>query len=152
MMYYLDLHKLYKSTNPISRSAIRTELDRNAMMEKKLKHQHGKCFYCGVSIDMTGHLDHLMPVYYGGTNKSVNLVAACKSCNLTKMVDQIEITNEYTIKDYENMQSAKKEYDAKLKEAIKNNQARKVATLKRYQPKKVMLYGLMRADLFRTLK
>jgi 5-methylcytosine-specific restriction endonuclease McrA len=39
------------------------------------------CFYCGSQAE---HLDHVIPLSRGGLHKIGNLVAACKSCNLTK--------------------------------------------------------------------
>jgi 5-methylcytosine-specific restriction endonuclease McrA len=84
-------------------------------MEARLKQQHFSCFYCGEKIDMTGHLDHMVPIYRGGGNYLRNLVAACKRCNLTKGTDIIEITNPYTIKDYTNLITAKEKYIKKTK-------------------------------------
>ncbi|RKW71770.1 HNH endonuclease [Galactobacter caseinivorans] len=43
------------------------------------------CQYCGGKApDVTLHVDHLIPVALGGSNKPDNLVAACKDCNLGK--------------------------------------------------------------------
>lgn len=39
------------------------------------------CFYCG---DKAEHIDHVIPISRGGQHKIGNLVAACKSCNLSK--------------------------------------------------------------------
>lgn len=46
----------------------------------------GKCFYCSTPLKLDGsfHLEHQMPRALGGTDDSMNLVAACASCNLAK--------------------------------------------------------------------
>ena len=44
----------------------------------------GHCWYCGVLIIGTFSVDHVVPVYDGGTNDFTNLVPSCKSCNSTK--------------------------------------------------------------------
>lgn len=140
-MYYLDFTSLYRRTNKEDRVVVRKSLDRNSVMEARLKQQHFSCFYCGEKIGMTGHLDHIVPIYRGGGNYLRNLVAACKRCNLTKGTDIIEITNPYTIKDYTNLITAKEKYIKKLKD-------KGVKSL-RHVPKRVQLYSVYRADLFR---
>jgi hypothetical protein len=141
-MYYLDLFQLYKSTTRSGRSLVRLSLNRDVEMARKLHHQHNKCFFCGCEITMADHLDHLVPVYYGGKSTRGNLVASCRSCNLLKSTQQIEITNPYTIKDYQRLIEAKLKWQHKLKANPR---------LKRYQPKRVRLYKIFHADLFRHL-
>lgn len=132
-MYYLNLHELYRQTERHERIAIRQTLRRDEAMQKKLVTQHYLCFYCGTVIGMDGHLDHLIPVYYGGTNKLSNFVASCAPCNLTKSTDQIEITNPYTIRDY-----------LQLQRAYRRLHGRRYA----YKDKRYVLYKKLRADLF----
>lgn len=141
-MYYLDFHGLYKQTTATSRRNIRKEINRDEMMAYRLKLQKNQCFYCCEPVTMQSHLDHIIPVYYGGTNVKANLVAACKSCNVTKMTDQIEITNPYTIADYLKLQDAYRRWLVKVS---------KYPNQKRYQPKRVMLYNIYRADLFKKI-
>ena len=144
-MYYLDLYKLYKPTEKTDRVTVRKTLNRDAEMSKKLELQKFACFFCGTNIGMGDHLDHLVPIYYGGSNKNVNLVASCKSCNLTKSTQQIEITNEHTINDYLRLKKAYKKWEQKVKDSSNPNR------LKRYQPTRVRLYGMYRGDLFRSI-
>ena len=142
-MYYLDLFRLYRTTRPADRKTVRFTLDRDTEMAYRLKLQHGLCFFCGREITMADHLDHLLPVYYGGLSNRANLVAACRTCNLLKSTQQIAITNPHIIKDYLNLIRAKKKWKAKLL---------KHPWLKRYQPpKRVRLYKVYRADLFRSV-
>ena len=50
-----------------------------------LKRDLFTCQYCGASApDVELHVDHILPVSRGGTNNELNLVTACKSCNLAK--------------------------------------------------------------------
>lgn len=135
-MYYLDLHKLYKPSTKTERIAVRKLLNRDETMAKMLKLQHYTCFYCMAPIGMDGHLDHLIPVYYGGTNRFSNLVASCRDCNMTKSVDQLEITNPYTI--------------ARYKKYIRENDKLKDKAY-RHKRKEYQLYRIYRADLFREV-
>jgi 5-methylcytosine-specific restriction endonuclease McrA len=51
-----------------------TDKDIRAIMSKP-------CAYCGKQSE---HLDHVVPLYRGGTHSIGNLVAACATCNLSK--------------------------------------------------------------------
>lgn len=44
------------------------------------------CVYCGTTIEdgAVFGLDHIRPVSKGGTNKSRNLVTACRTCNSSR--------------------------------------------------------------------
>lgn len=46
--------------------------------------QNGKCWWCGKDVGGTYHVDHLIPLAKGGTNKSNNIVIACPFCNQSK--------------------------------------------------------------------
>lgn len=146
-MYYLDYFSLHKRTTATSRVIIRKSLERDKEMAYKLKLQRNSCFYCGVSVDMASHLDHVIPIYYGGGNESRNLVAACKDCNLTKMTSQIEITNEHTIRDYKKLVEAHKKWTRKVRERTKTGKR----TNSRWMPKRVRLYKVYRAYLFKEI-
>lgn len=50
-----------------------------------LRRDDHTCQYCGEKApDVTLHVDHVVPVSLGGSDKPDNLVAACKDCNLGK--------------------------------------------------------------------
>jgi 5-methylcytosine-specific restriction endonuclease McrA len=40
------------------------------------------CAYCGVTGDL--HIEHVVPISFGGTHVLSNIVPACKSCNFSK--------------------------------------------------------------------
>ena len=43
------------------------------------------CQYCGrMPPEVVLHVDHIIPVYEGGTNDRENLITSCDSCNLGK--------------------------------------------------------------------
>jgi 5-methylcytosine-specific restriction endonuclease McrA len=46
--------------------------------------QDGICFYCGVKVGYSYHVDHVMPLSRGGSNGPENLVVACPTCNMNK--------------------------------------------------------------------
>lgn len=50
-----------------------------------LKRDNHTCRYCGATApDVKLHVDHVIPIALGGTDKPNNLVAACKDCNAGK--------------------------------------------------------------------
>lgn len=51
-----------------------------ALFEK----QQGKCAYCGMELDETYHVDHVIPLSRGGSNLPDNLALACQFCNCSK--------------------------------------------------------------------
>lgn len=52
---------------------------------KNLYHQqNGQCFYCGIVVGKSYHIDHYIPLSRGGSNFPTNLRIACPFCNLSK--------------------------------------------------------------------
>lgn len=53
-----------------------------------------RCRYCGKTAGETPlHVDHVQPVSAGGSSNSLNLVTACKGCNLGKHASLPEWTD-----------------------------------------------------------
>jgi hypothetical protein len=46
--------------------------------------QGDTCAYCGVNLEGSGHVDHIIPLSLGGSNGKENIQLACRSCNLVK--------------------------------------------------------------------
>lgn len=55
--------------------------------------QRNECYYCDDAISYADresyHIDHRVPVYWGGKSEYPNLCLACPSCNMTKSTDQL---------------------------------------------------------------
>ncbi len=104
-MRFKELQK--RSTTKPERIAIRREMadwragrvmlngtPYNLWLKKKFDNQHKRCFFCRERIyrdkvRKNFHVDHRLPVYYGGTNDQCNLVLVCVPCNLFKGVHQL---------------------------------------------------------------
>lgn len=95
-----DLFKEYRRTTKEERTAVRRELAAITRTEQFKKwtiwafmSQKKRCFYCDNRVYLSDrksyHIEHRIPVYWGGTNDYENLVLACPSCNLTKGTDQL---------------------------------------------------------------
>lgn len=49
-----------------------------------LKLQKGKCAYCRTKLSAKFDIDHIVPLYLGGSNARTNLQIACVPCNRSK--------------------------------------------------------------------
>jgi 5-methylcytosine-specific restriction endonuclease McrA len=52
--------------------------------------QRGRCAWCKYKLFLPGrkvHIDHVDPLYLGGSNDPSNLVLSCARCNMRKFVD-----------------------------------------------------------------
>lgn len=56
----------------------------NNYRDKIANEQDGWCMYCGEPLDLSFHIDHVMPISKGGSNQRENLVASCPNCNQVK--------------------------------------------------------------------
>jgi 5-methylcytosine-specific restriction endonuclease McrA len=46
--------------------------------------QQGACYWCQALVGKTYHVDHVVPLARGGSNRPENLCIACQPCNLRK--------------------------------------------------------------------
>ncbi len=52
--------------------------------QEKLTQLGGLCYWCGRSVGLDVHRDHLIPIAKGGSNDIENIVPACPDCNRRK--------------------------------------------------------------------
>lgn len=81
-----------------------TKEERQSILEKT----GCKCGHCGTELDIgTMTVDHVFPLYKGGTNDEYNLIALCYNCNETKSnwVYNIEDYYNYILTQYEDLYS-----------------------------------------------
>lgn len=50
----------------------------------QMKSQRSKCWWCGIAVGDTYHVDHVRPLARGGSNGPENIVISCPHCNLSK--------------------------------------------------------------------
>ena len=60
-----------------------------AVRKRVLARFDGRCGYCG-KPDSARHVDHVWPVYRGGTDDEENLMPACRTCNIRKATHTVE--------------------------------------------------------------
>jgi len=63
-----------------------------------LERDNFKCVYCGKSSIEDGvklHVDHIIPIYLGGSSDLDNLITSCEECNISKKAKSLseEIIN-----------------------------------------------------------
>lgn len=55
-------------------------------VQRMHRRQDGRCAYCHERSAVTLHLEHVVPLVYGGSHSIGNLVLACEDCNKAKGV------------------------------------------------------------------
>lgn len=53
-------------------------------IERKLRNQKGRCWWCGKAVGDNYHVDHIIPLSKGGDNSARNICIACPQCNNSK--------------------------------------------------------------------
>lgn len=78
-----ELHRTYRQ-NRRARIEKADGHHTSADIKNILQSQNFKCEGCEVDLDKNYHVDHVMPVYLGGSNWPGNLQILCPSCNTSK--------------------------------------------------------------------
>ena len=70
------------------------KINKRNVSESKKKYvaaaQQWKCKKCGITLDATYEIDHILPLYKGGSNDVNNLEALCRNCHGNKtLLDRI---------------------------------------------------------------
>lgn len=53
-------------------------------IRSRLEAQKGRCHWCGVKLDSSYHVDHVIPLIQGGSNHPHNICISCPTCNKAK--------------------------------------------------------------------
>jgi predicted restriction endonuclease len=53
--------------------------------------QKWKCLHCNSTLDYTYEIDHIIPLYKGGTNDINNLQALCRNCHGRKTYNDLNL-------------------------------------------------------------
>ena len=91
LVYYYDFNK----SSGASKLPLRNnqKVKRNVSESKKkyvASNQQWKCASCNELLDATYEIDHITPLYKGGTNEVSNLKALCRNCHGKKtLMDRI---------------------------------------------------------------
>ena len=54
------------------------------LINKKTKKQQGLCFWCMLPLGQSVHIDHIYPLYLGGSNGAINMCVTHPKCNMDK--------------------------------------------------------------------
>ena len=75
-------NRVLKNNDPIDR--------RVSALQKKMvaSQQEWKCNHCRVLLDYTYEIDHIVPLYKGGSNTTSNLQALCRNCHGKKTLSE----------------------------------------------------------------
>lgn len=65
-------------------SAWRKTSTAKKLLSRKIKKQQGLCFWCMLPLDELVHIDHIFPLYLGGSNGAINMCATHPKCNMDK--------------------------------------------------------------------
>lgn len=91
LVYYYDANKAGGQSNIPLRNT--PKVKRNVSESKKkyvASNQQWKCASCNELLDATYEIDHITPLYKGGTNEVSNLKALCRNCHGKKtLMDRI---------------------------------------------------------------
>ena len=83
------------SSNNTIKSKTTTNQKRNVTnLQKKVvaSNQEWKCGKCNTILDASYEVDHIIPLYKGGSNETSNLMALCRNCHGKKTIEDTFIT------------------------------------------------------------
>ena len=92
------LSEIYKNTISSNNSTIKsttTNQKRNVTnLQKKVvaSNQEWKCGKCNTILDASYEVDHITPLYKGGSNETTNLMALCRNCHGKKTIEDAFIS------------------------------------------------------------
>lgn len=83
---YASQHKIERSTNQRNRYAKQQAAGTHTVndVRKLLTWQRFKCAACKTCVKKKFHVDHVVPLFLGGSNDKENLQILCPTCNVRK--------------------------------------------------------------------
>lgn len=81
-----EKNKKSRRISESKRRAVEGNFNKN-QLDELFKKQKYKCFNCLKSVRKKYHIDHIIPLYLGGTNWIENIQILCPKCNLSKGKD-----------------------------------------------------------------
>lgn len=92
-----------------------SRISKQSVRKKLFERDHFVCLCCGSDKSLT--LDHIIPIYLGGTDLDENLQTLCFSCNIKKSgavmtLDELRKINE--IKDKKKLRLLNKKLNKKM--------------------------------------
>jgi 5-methylcytosine-specific restriction endonuclease McrA len=84
--YYREHKDYYLAIARNRKARVKNAVGTHTASDIELQHarQHGKCFWCGKRVGRDFHVDHVVPIFLGGSNGPENLVISCPACNMSK--------------------------------------------------------------------
>lgn len=94
LLYYYDINRSERHSKGTNYSPNTNNRVKRNVSESKKKYvasnQQWKCASCNDLLDATYEIDHITPLYKGGTNEVSNLKALCRNCHGKKtLMDRI---------------------------------------------------------------
>ena len=83
------MHQLYTPTQPHKLQPSNVTNARNVTnLTKKIvaSNQGWHCGHCHTQLDFTYEIDHITPLFRGGSNEPRNLIALCRNCHGKKTI------------------------------------------------------------------
>lgn len=112
------------------------------------------CSYCGSKPpSVTLEVDHVIPVFRGGTNEIDNLITSCFDCNRGKGKNELTSLPETTIDKINRLKEQEEQYKEfkKLINNIKNRKAKEIQLVDNVYSDNFKYYGLSENFKKRTL-
>jgi 5-methylcytosine-specific restriction protein A len=80
----MNIYNFKNTTKPITKTTTRNVS--NVTKKIVASNQGWHCGHCHTQLDFTYEIDHIIPLFRGGTNDSRNLIALCRNCHGKKTI------------------------------------------------------------------
>lgn len=98
-----------------------------------LRRDNYTCRYCGARPpEARLEVDHMVPVALGGKNDEINLVTACRECNIGKFTGPAWVVKQENFWDSGDYAAAISHYTERARQLIGIRQTLRIAVLERF--------------------